>query len=180
MRRRRPGLPERRISMVGGESGLYREVSTGANQHGLRRLEGVVLASSWPPPGPPGVPGFSAAPDPWFGATGVNTQVCSILDTFGAAVGSPPGGTPGPWLLLASPGLSWPLLASPGLSWPPLALASSGLSWHLLASPGLSWPPLASPGLSWPLLASPGLSWPLLASPGLSWLRTPCLEQQGL
>ena len=35
--------------MVGGEFGSYREVSTGANQHGLRRLEGVVLASSWPP-----------------------------------------------------------------------------------------------------------------------------------
>ena len=156
MRRRRPGLPEKRISMVGGEFGLYREVSTGANQHGLRRLEGVVLASSWPPPGPPGVPGFSWAPDPWFGATGVNTQVCSIFGHFWGCRRVPPSRGP------RDPGFSWPPLASPGLSW--RLLASPGLPWPLLASPGLSGPLLASSGLPWLPLASPG---PLLAFPGL-------------
>ena len=112
------------------------------------------------PPGPIGPPhwgprGLSKilAPDPWFGATGFNTQVCF---DFGHFLGSrrvpPPSGASG---TLASPGLSWPVLASPGLSRP------------LLATPGLSWPVLASPGFSWPflaLLASPSLPWPLLAS----------------
>ena len=56
------GALERRISMVGGDSGSYRQPSTGANHHGLRRLEGSVQASllaspglSWLLPASPGV-----------------------------------------------------------------------------------------------------------------------------